>query len=155
MRWMGVAAAMIMMAWVIAPAAAADLQWTDDNGTSASLADYRGRPLVIHFWASWCPPCRTEMPELETWVDEHPEVDFLPITLDVNINDAIAFLKSKKIDFPALQGSAEEISRLGVRGLPATVIIGAGGEVLRLKAGVLDWDDEAATGEVLEALKES
>jgi len=154
MRWMGVAAAMIVMVWMIAPASAADLQWTDDNGTSASLADYRGKPLVVHFWASWCPPCRKEMPELEAWVSAHPEVNFVPVTLDVNINDAIAFLKSKGIDFPVLQGSSKEVSGLGVRGLPATVVIGAGGEVLRLEAGVIHWDDEAATGKILDALDE-
>ena len=89
---------------------------------------------------------------LDAWVNAHREVAFVPVTLDVNINDAIAFLKAKRISMPALQANSEEVSRLGVRGLPATVIIGTDGEVLKLLPGTLQWDDEDAIGAFLSPL---
>lgn len=134
----GFAAAFLLL---ISPVAqAADISWKDTDGTTKSLADYKGKPVVLHFWASWCPPCRGEMPGLQAWARANPDVTLIPVTLDNNINDAVAFLESKEIDFPALQASTADATRFGIRGLPTTVVIGADGKVRKSKIGAMHWD---------------
>ncbi len=119
---------------------AAEYEWTDVQGAAKSLADYKGKPLLLHFWASWCPPCRKEMPELETWSREHRDVKLIVVTLDRDIDDAVAFLESKNISFTALKGDMGRAQRLGVRGLPTTVVIGADSSIVKTRTGVVDWN---------------
>ncbi|MES0371016.1 MAG: TlpA disulfide reductase family protein [Mariprofundaceae bacterium] len=137
-----------------APASfAAEYEWKDASGTVKSLADYKGESVVLHFWASWCPPCRTEMPEMEAWSREHPDVKMIIVSLDNNIANAQAFLDSKGIAFPALKGDMGRAQRLGVRGLPTTLVIGSESDIIKTRVGSLNWADQAASDEILQALK--
>ena len=77
-------------AWVIGllwggpqvPAEAPDLELMSPAGTVVSLDDYRDRTVVLNFWASWCGPCRTEVPELNKLLSSHPEVALVGIAVD-------------------------------------------------------------------------
>ncbi len=132
---------------------AVEYEWKDSSGAVKSLADYRGKPVMLHFWASWCPPCRNELPELQAWSRAHADVKVIVVTLDRNIADAIAFLESREIGFPALQGDMMSAQRLGVRGLPATLVIGPDGTIRKTRIGAVQWDDEAESGSILQAFR--
>lgn len=95
-----------------------------------SLADFRGKPLVLNFWASWCYPCQTEMPLLESaYRSDHGAVQFLGVDTDDKRQAAIAFLARAHVTYPSLslphQGSVSSAYQLV--GLPITVFISAGG----------------------------
>lgn len=142
-----------LMMFTASPAFAIEFEWTDASGSVKSLADYKGKPIVLHFWASWCPPCRNEMPELEAWSKVHDDVELVVVTLDRNINDAIAFLDAKEIDFPALQGDMMRAQQLGIRGLPTTLVIGADSTIRRTRTGAVKWDSAEDGGAILAALR--
>ena len=134
-------------------ASAVEYEWVDASGAVKSLADYKGKPVVLHFWASWCPPCRVEMPELEAWSKAHSDVELVVITLDRDIADGAAFLESKNILFPALKGEMSSAQRLGVRGLPTTIVFGPDSDIRKTRIGAVDWNSEADGGAILKAFK--
>jgi thiol-disulfide isomerase/thioredoxin len=135
------------------PLFAVEYEWKDLSGAVKSLADYKGKPVVLHFWASWCLPCRTEMPEMEAWSKANGDVEMIVVSLDRNIADAAAFLESKGIGFPALKGDMIKAQRLGVRGLPTTLVIGSDRTVRITRIGAVHWDKKADSESILQALK--
>ncbi len=130
---------------------AADFTWTDERGARHQLDEYRGKPLLLHLWASWCPPCRTEMPELTAWLKKHPEVTILPVSLDRNIADARNFLDRNHFDLPALLTDSGQAMGLGARGLPTTIVISADGRIERGFIGARDWNDPSFSDLILES----
>jgi len=143
----------LAMLLVAAPAAfAAEYQWRDMEGNTHSLADFKGRPVLLHFWASWCPPCRYEMPELQAWSRQHPGVQLIPVSLDRSIGDAHEYLQAEGIAFPALHGDTMQASRLGVRGLPTTLVIRGDGSIQRMELGARPWSDKRFSDSILNEL---
>ncbi len=142
-----------LMLFAASPLFAAEYEWKDASGAVKSLADYKGKPVVLHFWASWCPPCRGEMPELLSWSKANEDVDLVVITLDRNIEDAVSFLASKNISFPALKGDMGSAQRLGVRGLPTTIVFGPDSDIRKTRVGAIDWSSEEDGGAILKAFK--
>ncbi|MDX8384797.1 MAG: TlpA disulfide reductase family protein [Ghiorsea sp.] len=130
-------------------ALAADFQWQNEKNEMVSLSSLQGEPLVLHFWASWCPPCRGEMPSLVQWVKQHPDVHVVMVSLDRDREDAQAFFRQHDIKVPLNVGNMRDAFALGVRGLPATLIIGAEGEIKKRRVGDIEWDDKASSDEVL------
>jgi len=152
MSRMIIASVFIFIAWT--PAQAAKLQWTDDTGTLHSLSEYKGKPVLVHFWASWCGPCRSEMPLLTRWLKQHPDVTIIPVSLDSSIEDARTFLKDNHFDIPAqLTDSAQAIS-MGARGLPTTIVIASDSTITARQIGSLPWDKQEFSDKVLGMLKE-
>jgi len=108
--------------FLIISAQAADFKWMDDKGEIYTLSEtYKGQPVIVHFWASWCPPCVAEMPEMATWLNKHPNVNVLPVSLDNNLETAQLFLQQNQIAMPALLTDNSQSGRMGVRGLPTTI----------------------------------
>jgi len=126
-----------------------EYQWMNEKGEEVKLASLQGKPVILHFWASWCPPCRTEMPAMDKWVKAHPDVNVVMISLDSNQAYAQEFYADKGIQAPLHMGAMRDTSRLGVRGLPSTIIINAQGEVTKRHMGDLDWMDEKISEQVL------
>ena len=107
----------------------------DANGRTQPLAQWRGKPLVINFWATWCPPCREEMPAFSRLQTKHEAkgVQFVGIALD-SAENVGKFAKEYPVVYPLLIGGAEgtELNRvLGntAMALPYTVVLRAGGAV--------------------------
>lgn len=121
---------------------AVEYTWEDASGAVRTLADYKGKPVILHFWASWCPPCRGEMPELSAWSREHADVTLVVVALDREFADADAFLKSEQIGFPTLMGDMSGAMRLGARGLPTTLVIGPDSEIVKTRVGTVNWNGE-------------
>ena len=102
------------------------------NGRSVRLSDYRGKTVVLNFWASWCPPCRREMPDFQTlWEERGPSGPDDLVILAVNLlpEDTIAaaegFVEEFGLTFPMLLDTSrgEVARRYGVQALPATFFI--------------------------------
>ncbi len=124
------------------PADAGDFRWVDDQGVLHSLQEYRGEPVLLHFWASWCPPCRAEMPALSSWIHEHPDIPIIAVSLDRSPAAAMALMQRQEHPLPVLMTDSREATRMGVRGLPTTMIIDASGQPQQTYIGAQNWQNE-------------
>jgi thiol-disulfide isomerase/thioredoxin len=129
------------------------IQW-QDHAKTQSLAQKAGHYVLVHFWASWCPPCRAELPELAAWVAAHPNIVFVPISLDAKAADAARFLKANKLTgVPLLMGSVANATDVGIRALPTTIIIGPKGQVLRTVMGASPWGADTFSDSILASMR--
>ncbi len=114
--------------------------WTleDGDGVESSLADYRGRLLVLNFWATWCPHCQNAIPAMQRLHDEYKDrgVAILGINCRERIGvDPVRFVRDQGFDYPILVAGGAVASRYGVRGIPAFFVIGPDGRLLHRSVG--------------------
>ena len=129
------------------------LQWQTPQGSMLAMRSFQGRPLLLNFWATWCPPCVEELPRINAFYRRNARTDWqvLGLALD-NLTAVQAFLQKTPLDFPVgLAGLAgAELARsLGnlAGALPFSVVIGSDGSVLARKMGPLsDADLDAWIG---------
>jgi thiol-disulfide isomerase/thioredoxin len=120
----------------------------DDRGNEASLAAYRGRVVVMNLWASWCPPCREEMPDLQRLADAYRKDGVVVIGVDQGESPERAqlFARSLHISYPIWVDPDQRYGRVyAALGLPTTVVIGTDGVVVRGFDGPLTYDQMRAT----------
>ena len=115
------------------------------DGKKVKLSDVRGQIVFLNFWASWCAPCRAEMPGMDKLYRDLKSKGF--VILGVNIKEsrkkAKKFAQDLKITFPLLLDSDGQVGLLyGAWGLPATYIIGRKGEVIARAFGPAAWDSK-------------
>ncbi|MDX8412323.1 MAG: TlpA disulfide reductase family protein [Mariprofundaceae bacterium] len=137
---LGLMLAAIPHAW------AGDFQWQDTSGSKQQLADVN-KPVALHFWATWCIPCRGELPELAAWKHQHPDVNLIAISLDRKMEQVTEFLGKEKLELPALLARSSDTARFGVRGLPSTVILSADGGIKKIYTGPVPWNNADFTKE--------
>jgi peroxiredoxin len=138
---------------------APDFELPDLNGETVRLGDYRGRAVILNFWATWCAPCRLEMPELQRAQAEFDAAgEKGPVVLTINQEETAeqvtAFFDEVGLTLPALLDSEAEVGvAYGAFFLPTTVIIGPDGIVAAVHRGMIGRDDldgylsEIAAGE--------
>jgi thiol-disulfide isomerase/thioredoxin len=113
-----------------------------DANLATRLASYAGRPVLVNFWASWCEPCREEMPALQALADSGVVV--LTIAVADRDADARRFLDQAGVALPLLFDREQRISKAwGVRLLPYTVVLDRRHRVVARAQGVVDWDASA------------
>jgi cytochrome c biogenesis protein CcmG/thiol:disulfide interchange protein DsbE len=120
---------------------APDFTITTFEGTKMSLVDLKGKPVVINFWASWCPPCRVEAPLLEqTWrVYKNRGVVFIGVDIQDKLEDALAYIREFDVTYPNGPDPTGEISiNYGVSGLPVTFFVSRTGEIVRRWVGAIE-----------------
>jgi thiol-disulfide isomerase/thioredoxin len=127
------------------------------DGKKVSLKDFRGKIVFLNFWATWCVPCREEMPAMEQLYQEFKDKNF--VILAVNVKDrrqeAINFLKELKITYPTAFDPEGQVGLLyGAWGLPTTYLIGPKGEGLARAWGPAEWYSPAARNLIREILAE-
>jgi len=124
------------------------------SGNTKKLSDYRGKPLVINVWASWCGPCREEMGSLDRLARRYGGKQFnvIGISTDDDGNAAAAFIKKSKISFVNYLDSKVFLENmLGADTIPLTVLVDANGRVLEKVRGAYEWDSPE-TIEVIEKI---
>ncbi len=117
------------------------------NGPSKSLSEYRGRPLIINVWASWCSPCRSEMASLErlAWLNQTGDFNVIGVSTDDYPDRARALLVASNATITHFIDSGLRIeTMLGASRLPLTVLVGADGRILRKVYGAREWDSPRA-----------
>lgn len=113
------------------------------EGDTVSLSDYRGRPVLMNFWATWCAPCRREMPELVRVYNTHRDEGFVVLAVDLadqdSIDDVRAFVEEFDMTFPVLLDETgavyNELYRL--LGLPMSVFVDREGIITRIHIGIM------------------
>jgi thiol-disulfide isomerase/thioredoxin len=117
------------------------LQLADASGTEMPFSAWRGKILVVNFWATWCPPCREEMPGFSRIAGRLRErgVQFVGISID-SADNVRQYLQEEAIDYPLLIGGSDAIqisAELGntAQGMPFTVIFAADGSLIERKLG--------------------
>jgi peroxiredoxin len=119
---------------------APDFTLTDLSGETVSLQDFRGRPVMVNFWASWCPPCRSEMPAMEAMYQEFRAADLeilaVNATYQDRITDAEAFVEENQLTFPVLLDRTGEVNQAyQVHSLPTTFFIDSRGVIQKIVIG--------------------
>lgn len=117
------------------------------DGKMVSLADYKGKVVFVNIWATWCPPCREEMPSMEKLYKQLKGEEFgedfeiLAVSVDsTGAKDVGPFVEKYKLTFPVLldpRGTTQDI--YGTTGLPESYIIGREGIIEKIVIGPLDW----------------
>jgi thiol-disulfide isomerase/thioredoxin len=116
-------------------ATAPDFEWTGLDGKTLRLSSYRGRVVVVNFWATWCQPCREELPALQRVAASEPDVVVLEVDLMEPSDKARSFLDSLGLDRlqPVLDGDGATTRRYGVLGLPSTFFVDKQGVIRHLE----------------------
>jgi|SRR6185295_10157448 len=113
----------------------------DVNGRTVRLSDYQGKVVVINFWATWCPPCRAEMPDLVRLQREYAKrgLQIIGITYPPERRDRVVrFARSLKVNYPIILGTREIKARFSSEDtLPLTVVINRDGKVSDIISGIL------------------
>ncbi len=132
-----------------------DIVLPDLQGRIIRLADLRGQVVLINFWATWCPPCRTEMPSMNALYQQYRDRGFeiLAISSDVQGRDVVApFVAAYELTFPVLLDPQDIVgSRLFVQGLPMTYLLDRNGRIAVGQMGAKNWNSATAR-ELLEQL---
>ena len=140
-----------------AGAAAPDFVSKSDSGRNVRLSELRGQVVMINFWASWCSPCRQELPLLNKIYTQYRSAGFtlLAVNVDDNRRDADAMLKRLNLRFPTLFDGAKNVAKLyGVDTMPATLVIDRDGRVRYVHRGYYDGYERKYEQQVRELLKE-
>ncbi|WP_260293432.1 peroxiredoxin family protein [Sedimenticola hydrogenitrophicus] len=115
----------------------------DTRGNRVSLADYRGKVLVVNFWATWCPPCRKEMPSLNraaAWLNKYG-VELIAINVGERADQVEKFLQEVPLDFPVLLDPDTAVSsRWDAMRLPVTYVVDPQGRIVYRALGSREWD---------------
>jgi thiol-disulfide isomerase/thioredoxin len=111
---------------------------------STRLEDYRGKVLFLNLWATWCGPCRAEMPSMEKLYRRFKDkgLEILAVNLQEQKADVEAFMRRNKLTFPAaLDGDGRIARQYGVMGIPTSYILDRQGRVILRLVGSINWDD--------------
>ena len=120
-------------------ASVVDMPLTDAHGNKVNLSSYQGKWVVVNYWATWCPPCITEMPELQSFHDEHAADHAVVIGINTELigkQKLLEFLDDYFITYPIYVSPPTQQSELGlIPGLPTTFLVTPEGEVVARQVG--------------------
>lgn len=138
----------------------------DSSADSHQLEDAAGRPVtlalsgaevtIVHFWATWCAPCRDELPALDAFLRTPAAraVRFYAVSQDSSRNEIDTYLKANRLRMASLLDSgAATAGKFGVNVLPTTLVINRNGELLRKIEGPVQWSDPVAVDRLLREVR--
>ena len=124
--------------------AAPDFQVTDFEGNEVRLSDVVGRPVIVNFWASWCGPCRSELPEFDAAYESYGEdVAFMMVDLTVGYSETVEsatdFVQQEGYSFPVYYDTdGNAVTAYGINSIPVTVAVDADGNIVSGYIGAID-----------------
>ncbi len=165
-RWLGASLLGLLLAGSVqaagfetrAATSAPELTARDLQGAPRSLADYRGKVVMLNFWASWCPPCLREMPSMERLRLKMAGRPLAIVALDSaeTADEVNGFLSRMKLGFPILlDPDGSNTKRWKVFALPTTFMLDADGRVRYVLTGPTEWDEGEALVLIESLLDES
>jgi thiol-disulfide isomerase/thioredoxin len=133
-----------------------DIRLAAVDGTPRALAEWSDRPQLVNFWATWCAPCRKEMPLLEALHQQEPSIAVIGIAID-RAEPVQRFIAETGVSYPILRGEADAMAAAESFGsafaaLPFTVIAAPGGDILAMHTGELDAGELAVIATTLRDL---
>lgn len=123
---------------------APEAYFEDGNGNTLKISELKGKVVFMNFWATWCGPCRVEMPsinELYTQLSAHENIAFLLVDVDGNYKKSSTFLRKKQWDLPLYIPAGEIPEAYLDRSIPRTVILNKKGEFVVRHTGSADYSD--------------
>jgi len=123
---------------------ASDFTLQDMNGRTVKLSEYRGKVVLIDFWATWCPPCRAEIPHIEKIHNAYKDKGLVVLAISIDQGDwdlVKSFLKSYGVTYTVLKGTDDVQMKYGVRTIPLTLILDKNGNIAKQYFGFGDEDD--------------
>lgn len=136
---------------------APDFTLKSRSGENVRLSDFRGQIVLLNFWASWCVPCRQEMPILNDIQKKYEALGFsvLGVNVDLKSEKAIAYLKDTPVNFPVLYDPKGDVSKLySVSAMPSTAIIDRDGKVRFIHPGYKAGDESKYRDKIKELMRE-
>ena len=133
---------------IVAP----DFSLKDVDGKTHKLSDYRGKVVMINFWATWCPPCRFELPSMQRAYEKLKlqNVEFLAINLGEDADTIFTFTADYPVTFPLLMDLDSSVSNMyPVIGLPTTYFVNPEGRLVYRAIGSREWDEEQMIEKIL------
>ncbi|KEO74879.1 TlpA family protein disulfide reductase [Anditalea andensis] len=120
----------------------------DENGELVALESFKGKTLFINLWATWCPPCRAEMPhisDLYKKVQDEKTIEFLMIALDNDFNKSIKYVAEKGFSFSVLHANKGLNRSLQSQSIPTTLVISPKGKVVFYQEGMSNFNTKEFT----------
>ncbi len=117
---------------------APDFQRRNLDGQLVALSDSRGKPVLVNFWATWCPPCREEMPYLQQVYDEWTAKGLVLLAVDIGETPAVVtkYFAENNLSMPVLFDSDEKVARkYNISGIPTTLLIDKDGIIRKTQIG--------------------
>ena len=130
---------------------AVNFKLQDMDGKTHQLSDYKGQPVIINFWATWCPPCREELPSMNRgWAKIKSDgIAMIAINVGEDEDTVFTFTGDYPIDFTVLlDQSGEVINQWPIKGLPTTFVIDPQGRIVYRAIGGRQWDADALLNRV-------
>ena len=158
MRLNGVLTGLLMLWSVVALAGTPDFELNDLNGKAHRLSDYKGKWVVVNYWATWCPPCLEEIPELVHFHENHKDKDGVVLGVNYeqpNLKRLNRFVEDQMINYPILLSDAKMSSIGPVRGLPTTYLVAPDGRIVAKKSGAITADGIESFIEMHKATKDA
>lgn len=125
--------------------ASIDFDLENINGDKESLSDYQGKVVFLNFWATWCGPCRLEMPSMQKLYDEFKDdgLEIVAVNLGERQKTVVKFLEKNELSFPVLLDETNMVAGIyGARSIPTTYIIDRNGNILSMTVGTREWYTE-------------
>jgi peroxiredoxin len=137
--------------------AAPDFSLPSNSGKAMKLSEQRGNVVMLNFWASWCGPCRQEMPLLDAMSQRYSAAGFVLLGIDVEEDntDAKKIIKDLKISYPVLFDTENKVSKLySVQTMPTTVMVDKKGQIRYINRGYKPGDENKYRDQIRELMKE-